>query len=860
MKRFFYSRIPVIAILPVTLLTMACLPLAAQPVTNGVSKELATVRKQSVSNINYEMMFLIPSAKDSLIEAAESISFTFKKTGRPLQVDFKGTAGQIRSVSVNNRQIPVHYNNEHLLIDEQHLVNGTNRISILFIAGNQSLNRSDNFLYTLLVPDRARTVFPCFDQPDLKAVFTLGLSLPRHWTAQANGRPYTDSVLKGDTKTCFFENSDTISTYLFAFVAGEFMRHQQPSPYGPVNFLYRETDTAKVNRSLPVICETQINALDFFGEYTGIPYPFQKFDFAAIPSFQYGGMEHVGNVFYRSSTLFLDKGATQNQLNNRASLLAHETAHMWFGDLVTMEWFDDVWVKEVFAQFMADKFNGKEQPAQNFALKFLTQHYPPAYSVDKTAGANPIHQPLDNLKDAGTLYGDIIYHKAPIMMKQLELLIGEDTLRTGLRKYLKKYAFGNCSWDSLVQILDNESHADLKSWNEVWVNRPGRPVLSYRMDYRGNKLHSFILTQKPESGTAAIWPQFFTVAFIYKDHIDELPVSMQAGSIELTGAAGKEKPLAVIVNSSGEGYGVFPVDTAVLTHLTLLTDPVMRASVYISLYENMLNKTAITPAALLQFYMQNALQEKEELTLRVVIRQMSTIFWRFLSPDQRIRLTPALEEKIWKAVMQETVPGRKKVLFSLYQSVALSDAAKGRLYAIWKDRQPPANLILTDDDYITLAMELAVRDFSEKGILNTQLSRISDADRKSRLAFMLPALSPDSRVRDSFFVFLQQKENRRKEEWVTTALGYLHHPLRTATSIRYLAASLELIEEIQATGDIFFPAGWLHATLDGYQQPEAAKIVTAFLDTHKNLNPKLKAKVLQAADELFRAKKLVSGD
>jgi aminopeptidase N len=858
MKSMFFARILRIVALQV-LLAGSCADLFAQAVTNGVSKELAVKRRQTISHVHYDLAFTIPLSKDSLIKGTAAISFILKKTDQPLQVDFKGAENQINEISVNNKPVAVQYRNEHIIIEKHYLLNGKNNMTIRFIAGNQSLNRSGNFLYTLLVPDRARTVFPCFDQPDLKAVFTLALTIPRNWTALANG-PLRDSTLAGNIKTCLFGNSDTLSTYLFAFVAGEFLTEKRTCSRGDMNFLYRETDSAKVNRSIPVIFQTQCNALDFFREYTGIPYPFQKFDFAAIPSFQYGGMEHAGDIFYRSSTVFLDKGATQTQLNNRASLLAHETAHMWFGDLVTMEWFDDVWVKEVFAQFMADKFTGREQPSQNFALKFLTQHYPPAYSIDKTPGANPVHQPLENLEDAGTLYGDIIYHKAPVMMKQLELLIGEDTLRSGVRKYLKKYAFGNCSWNSLINILDKETHVDLKTWNEVWVNRPGRPVFNYRANYRDGKIFSFTITQKPEYGTAKVWPQFFKVAFIYSDHIDEMPVNMNTGSIELATAAGKEKPLAIVLNSSGEGYGVFPVDTALLTHFTDLTDPVMRASVCISLYENMLNKTTIKPADLLQFYLNNLLTEKEELTLRLVTRQMNYIFWRLLSPDQRMQFIPAMEEKLWKAIMEETVPGKKKVLFTVYQNIALSGPAQDRLFSIWKEQKPPENLVLSDDDYISLAMELAVRDYQQEGILNEQLGRIKDADRKNRLAFILPALSQNVQARDSFFTTLLNKDNRRKEEWVTTAVGYLHHPLRAKTSVNYLAASLNLVEEIQKTGDIFFPADWLHATLDNYQDPEAARIVTAYLGAHKKLNPKIKAKVLQVADGLFRARSIVYGD
>ncbi len=136
-----------------------------------------------------------------------------------------------------------------------------------------------------------------------------------------------------------------------------------------------------------------------------------------------------GAILFQNSTLFLDQNATQNQLNNRSNLIAHEVAHLWFGDMVTMDWFNDVWMKEVFANFMADKSTGASADKSVYDLKFLTTHFPAAYGIDRTLGANPIRQVLDNLKNAGMMYGPIIYNKAPIMMRQLELLTGEENFK-----------------------------------------------------------------------------------------------------------------------------------------------------------------------------------------------------------------------------------------------------------------------------------------------------------------------------------------------------------------------------------------------------------------------------------------------
>ncbi|NIP82938.1 MAG: hypothetical protein GWM90_28415, partial [Gemmatimonadetes bacterium] len=170
--------------------------------------------------------------------------------------------------------------------------------------------------------------------------------------------------------------------------------------------------------------------------------------------------------------------ATRNQELGRASLIAHETAHMWFGDLVTMRWFDDVWMKEVFANFMAAKIVNPSFPELDHELRFLLAHYPAAYSVDRTAGANPIRQPLDNLAEAGTLYGAIIYQKAPIVMRQLERLTGEAPFREALRRYLRAHAFSNAGWPDLVRFLDETTPLDVAAWSRTWIEEPGRPRIA----------------------------------------------------------------------------------------------------------------------------------------------------------------------------------------------------------------------------------------------------------------------------------------------------------------------------------------------------------------------------------------------
>lgn len=829
----------------------------------GVSQELAQVRKQILSDVAYKLTFEIPPQIDLPIPAKETVTFHWQKNPNPLSLDFKENRDHLQRISVNGKEVPVVFEKEHIQIAAEFLKNGRNTVTIDFTAGDLSLNRNDEYLYTLLVPDRARTLFPCFDQPDLKATFELSLTVPADWQAVSNA-PVRDSVISETQKTYHFQRSDLLPTYLFSFVVGKFEPVTRTLGGREMTLYHRETDTSKIRLSLDPIFETHKDALGFMEEYTQVKYPFQKFDFAAIPDFQYGGMEHAGAIQYKASSLFLDKGATRNQKMGRIKLLAHETAHMWFGDLVTMRWFNDVWMKEVFANFMADKIAKVAQPLSNYELEFLISHFPAAYGVDRSEGPNAIGQPLDNLNQAGTMYGPIIYHKAPIMMRQLERLMGADALRDGLREYLKKYAYGNATWPDLIAILDKYTPADLAAWNKVWVSETGRPRFDYSLDGSAGTINKLTITQQSEDEFDRIWPQYFEIALIYRDRVEELTVNMNADTVLVYEVIGSEMPRNILFNSSGQGYGLFPISRDLAVQLPTITNPLMRTSAYISLYENMLNNNpSIPPTLLADLYVKMLDKETEELSLDLITDQLSRIFWQFMKPAERRDWSDYLEKKVWEALANVEDGNKKKIVFQLYQNTALSQQAKDRLYEIWRTQQAPAGVTLTEDDYTSLALALAVRDYSasdisSKSILEQQLTRIKNPDRKKRLEFMRPALSVDVVERDAFFDSLKTEKNREQESWVAAALNYLHHPLRAETSQKYLRPSLDLLEEIQKTGDIFFPSAWLSATLGSYQSSEAERIVRSFLQTHPNYNPRLKAKLLQAADNLFRAERIVN--
>ncbi len=816
----------------------------------GVSKLLATYRKATISDVVYRLEFIIPAGKEDPISGMAALEFSLTSKREPLVIDFRADRQYLESVKVNGTFIETVLTNGHIVIEGKHLAKSFNRVDILFRAGDMSLNRNDDYLYTLFVPDRASTAFPCFDQPDLKARYSLTLNMPADYRAMSNS-PATASDTTGDRVVTRFAETKPLSTYLFAFAAGRFELIEKEIDGVKMEMLHRETRPEYIENNAEEIFRLHHTSLKWLEEYTQIPYPFDKFGFVLIPSFQYSGMEHPGSILYRASSLLLEATPTLNEQMSRASLIAHETSHIWFGDLVTMKWFDDVWLKEVFAGYMSDKIVGPDFPGINHDLRFLLSRYPAAYDIDRTRGTNPVIQELGNMKDAGSLYGAIIYNKAPIVMRQLEKLAGEDQLRQALQTYLKDYSWGNARWDDLIAIIEKITREPLEVWSRMWVREAGMPVITpvitmeegYRVSFR----------EDDPAGTVRHWPQTLVAMVITASDTltGEVKPASRKSFITTT-----EEPICIIPDISGRAYGTFLFDSTTAahlkTHINEFNDPLLRGIVWINMYENLVNGT-VSPA---DFYMAafSALEAETDLQLRNYLSgRFSSVYWNYLSDDERTAASAEAEAMIRNKISLAVDASEKRTWYGLYRSVAVTETGLAWLKDLWKNSELPGGVKLSEDELCTLALTLALKGYPDaEEVLASQRDRITGTDRLQRYDFVLPSVSSDPEVRDSFFGTLRDPAGREHEPWVLEALGYLHHPLVAERSEKYILPSLELLEEIKTTGDIFFPGGWISAVLEGHRSAEARATVEKFLDDHPDYPADLKLKILQAADHLFR--------
>lgn len=799
----------------------------------GVSEQLAAKRKENIKELKYELSFVLPEQKSEPVQGTVNISFTLEAP-QEVVLDFREQES-VKDVLMNGVQVPYRISKEHIILPQEAGRNGQNSISISFVAGNQSLNRNDDYLYTLLVPDRARTLFPCFDQPDMKASFKLTLDVPQGWSAVSNS-PVENEEKNDSRNRIVFSPTEPLSTYLFSFVAGRFSKEVYDDGKHTFAAYHRETDPKRIAQ-LPVIFSQVALSLEWLEEYTGVPYPFAKYDFVILPGFQYGGMEHTGATLYNDSQLFLSENPTPDEELRRAELIAHETAHMWFGDLVTMQWFNDVWTKEVFANYFAARIAEPMFPDINHRLSWLKNIVTPALSEDRTAGGTAIRQPLDNMRNAGLIYNNIIYDKAPVMLEKLVAIMGEESFREGIHDYLEEHAYGNATWDDLIEILDGLCDADLGAFSDVWVNRRGMPHLVFEV--AGDTL---AVRQNDPYGRGLLWRQCFNVTLVGEEsNCVEVEIKDTVTHVELA------HPVEYILpNSDGRGYGYFIYDAAslgkVLNNWHTIEDDVCRQAQLMNLHEA---------------YQHGRLSAEEWLaSLAGGIGKednalVASTVCSYLHDPLRETADAETEQQLLQLAGNHPLQSCRTQLLRVLVSAATSPAVCSELYDIWAAGEHP---LLSENDYMNMAYELSLR-FPDKHeeIIARQRRRIENPDRLRQFDFVSRAVTPDTAKQEELFYTLLQADNRRVEPWALKTLGYLCHPLRADYSVRYIRPALDALQEIQRTSDIFFPQSWVRTLLGGQRSKAAYDALSEFLSDNPGYPQLLKNKILKAAWPLQRA-------
>ena len=817
------------------LLALVCAVSCTGAPEPGVSRSLAERRGTEYGDVSYTLRFAIPASRSEAVEAEESVTLDLARR-QDIVLDWREDASLIHSVTIGGAPAGADISNEHIVIPRKMARKGPNTIDIVFTAGEQSLNRKDEYLYTLLVPDRARTLFPCFDQPDLKATYKLSLDVPDGWLAVSN-----TAAVSGTE----FAPTEPLSTYLFSFVAGKFTKVTEERDGRTVSLYHRETDPARTAQCGEVL-DLVYDSMEYMEEYTGVPYPFAKYDLIVLPDFQYGGMEHTGATLYNDRRIFLGEKPTTDELLGRASLIAHETAHMWFGDYVTMKWFDDVWTKEVFANWFAAQMARPQFPGVNHHLGDLRSYYAPAYAEDRTPGSNAIRRPLDNLSHAGLIYGNIIYDKAPVVLDMLAERMGAEGFRRGLQRYLQEYGYSNADWDDLIAALSPEAGFDIEGWSRVWITEPGMP--QYRAEYIGGE--KLAVKQTDPFGHGNVWPQSVRYRIV-NDKGLEMDLTAGFNSSDEFRIFVEREPVYCLPNIDGRAYGYFEIDdddaSYIYGHIGGYEED-SRMSLLMTLYDNVW-RSKISAEDFVGWAAGALRTETNPLILSSLVSYAGSAISLPDGAGAADRLADAL-----RSTAADPAQDHELRLTAFRQLYAIERGSHtDELYGIWAGCSPYPGLTLGESDYTSMAYQLMVRMPDKASeIRAVQAERISNPDRRESFEYVSRAAAADAAERDAFFESLLDPQGRRVEARVRTALALLNHPLRQQEAVRYIRPALEALQDVQRTGDIFFPANWCSSLLGGHVSREAYDEVRAFLDDHPDYDPLLLTKILQSAGLLIQ--------
>jgi aminopeptidase N len=880
-------------------LTLIALTMPQDP-TPGIDRDLARTRKATINDVQYDLQFrLLEGAED--VEGSIWIRFQLDSQDDPSQLVLDFAGEEISNIEVNSKEVDLERIHNHLVVPAELLGPGLNGIRAKFRAKvaptgtpltvYRDANDKREYFYTLLVPADAHGLFPCFDQPDLRAKFRLELDVPKGWTAVANAAPTTSGSSPRDSEVAGelwrFEQTKPLPTYLFAFATGPFALITPPHPNvpgittdAPMRILLRQSKLKDIDR--PTITKLHHEGLDWLATAFDVPYPFDKLDLVLLPGFPYGGMEHAGAIFYRESSIVFDHPPTVDEQVRRSTLIYHELSHQWFGNLVTMKWFDDLWLKEGFATFYGYKAMAELEPGQRAWLRFLQRVKPRAYAVDATAGTTPIFQELQNLADAKSAYGAIVYNKAPAVLRALHSQLGPDVFRTGLKKFLEKHAYSNADWRDLAAALEAAARKDLGRWSQRWLLAPSMPQVrcSWQTGEDG-LVQKAVISQRALGGEGS-WPMDLELLVFNADGSRRTDsVQIDALETRVTSLEGKQAPVAIIVNPQDVAYGQFvpdPISSSwLLSNTPKLTDPLERACAASALYESV-REAELDPAQFANMAITMLADEVDPNTHSWLLGRLRNCLYRYLTDERARPLRERTTALLLKQLANESNSGRelgtyrflartstapevlelcRKVIDSnttttLGANSAPIDSSPTRRQS-WSQGLPPGLNAGKRDRFLAAGALIAAGEIG-KAPAQHPLQRLKqryEGNDTSKEQFLAEAATPTAASKQAYWQRFLVKDDP-PEQWTQDSLSWFHWTGQEELTLPYLELALKQVDWVKANRRIFFMPAWLDAFINGHSSQQALAIVDRFL-AENQLSDDIKRKMLQSRDGLWRA-------
>ncbi|MEV5050361.1 aminopeptidase N [Arthrobacter sp. LAR12-1-1.1] len=674
----------------------------------NLSRDEAAVRAALITTHSYDVSLDVRQAADPNVAGYTSrsvISFSASEPGASTFVDF--IADSVHSVFLNGKGLAVadvvdgsRIRLENLQPENQVTITGTALYSTSGEGMHRFVDPADGqcYLYTQYEPADARRVFANFEQPDLKAEFTFHVMAPSEWQVSSNGADVLRTQLTSDPATSRWDFAPTksMSTYITTVLAGPYFRAEDAwsGTLGdctvldvPLALYCRASMAASFDAD--ALFRLTKNGLTFFNELFDFPYPWGKYEQAFVPEYNLGAMENPGLVTFTESYVFTSRAA-DSQYQARANTLLHEMAHMWFGDLVTMKWWDDLWLKESFADYMGTLGVDRSTDWDTAWVNFANNRKSWAYVQDQLPTTHPIVADIPDLEAAKQNFDGITYAKGASVLKQLVAYVGFEAFIAGSRQYFRDHAYGNTTLAELLAALSAASGRDLGEWARQWLQTSGISTLSSEITEHGDALSSVAVLQDavdPATGRQEPRPHRLRIGLYDFDdagalvRTDSVETDVSGARTDVTELAGKARPALLLVNDEDLSYAKVRLDrhseATVRGSLDKLTDPMTRALCWTALWDSA--RDAVTPAALYVDAVQRFGPAEPGIgVLLNVLGNASTAIERYVPRGQRDAarrgfLTTAAEQ------LQAAAPGSDQQLAWARTLAATSRYDAGRL-------------------------------------------------------------------------------------------------------------------------------------------------------------------------------------
>jgi aminopeptidase N len=769
-----------------------------------LTEAYAQFRKAQVSNPAYHVLINLAEGSDSF-SATTTIDFDLA-AGNTADVTLDFDSGTILGLTVNGAPADYDFERWFITLPAASLAPGHNTVVVdyerPFATDGAGLHKftdpedGNEYFYTQFEPYDANRMFPLFDQPDLKAVFTLEVTAPAPWQVITNTRERTiveqANANGAVTNHWAFLPTPVMSSYAFALIAGPYQVWENNANGIPLRLFARQTLAPYVVPDEWFIPTQQSFA--FFQQYFEIQYPFGKYDQVIVPDFNFGGMENIAAVTFNEAYVTRGEKSTA-QRRSLASVIAHEMAHMWFGDLVTMQWWNGLWLNESFATYMANLALERASSFENVWDSFYTGNKMSAYNADRLVTTHPIELEVGSTADTLTIIDGITYGKGGSVLKQLPYFIGEENFRIGVRNYLQKHAYGNTTLDDFVGELAAASGINLDQWKQEWLYRSGVNTVQADFTCENDLLTSLRLLQSVPTTTTAdkdLRSQRTQIGFYrYTDNAmqlsSSLPFTYSGAVTDVPAAIGLPCPDLVLPNEGDWAYMKINLDNRSFATLNErindFQNPTTRMMLWQSLWDSV-NDFTLTLPQYLDFALANAGAETDDNVARLVFNHIGSTYSYFARFGGHEPELARIEEFLFDQLLAAPAGSElQKIRYDAFVSRAHTPQALDYLQALLDETETIEGLPIDQDkrwDLVIALNRYLFEDYAER--LEAETAR-DGSDQGMNSAFAAHAARPQPEI---------------KAQWLATILDkpgtYKLATLRNVLSVLFPSEQMALLE------------------------------------------------------------------